>query len=136
MNITACCCRVPVRDGHLESVVVELKEDVDEKTVHSVLSSFQGIPQERKLATAPERPLIVKTENSRPQPVLDAYSGRPVRSEGMAVTVGRLRKKGNKICLFLLVHNTIRGAAGTCILSAELAASEGYLNFQGGQRNG
>jgi len=127
LDIKASCCRVPVRDGHLESVFVELDEDVDPETLLRTLSSYRGIPQERRLPTAPEKPLVVREENNRPQPLLDACAGTPERAEGMAVTVGRLRKKGRSINLFLLVHNTVRGAAGTCILNAELAMTEGYM---------
>ena len=74
-----------------------------------------------KLPTAPEKPIIVRTEENRPQPLLDKDAGSPDRTKGMAVTVGRIRKKGKKLNFFLLVHNIIRGAAGTCILNAELA---------------
>ena len=34
------------------------------------------------------------------------------RARGMAVTVGRLRARGTRCGFFLLVHNTVRGAAG------------------------
>jgi len=54
-------------------------------------------------------------------------AGSPERAKGMAITVGRVRKKGLRLNLFLLVHNTIRGAAGTCILNAELALQSGYI---------
>lgn len=127
LEVNASCCRVPTRDGHLESVIVELDEDVDIKTISDTLSSFRGIPQEMKLPTAPEVPVIVRTEENRPQPLLDRDAGTPERARGMAVSVGRIRKKGKKVNFFLLVHNTIRGAAGTCILNAELAVMRNYL---------
>jgi aspartate-semialdehyde dehydrogenase len=127
LKVNASCCRVPTRDGHLESVVVELDEDVDVKTISDTLSSFRGITQEMKLPTAPEVPVIVRTEENRPQPLLDRDAGTPERARGMAVSVGRIRKKGKKVNFFLLVHNTIRGAAGTCILNAELAVMRSYI---------
>jgi aspartate-semialdehyde dehydrogenase len=45
----------------------------------------------------------------------------------MAVSIGRIRKKGGKLNFFLLVHNTIRGAAGTCILNAEFALRKNLI---------
>ena len=46
----------------------------------------------------------------------------------MAVKVGRIRKKDGRVNFFLLVHNTIRGAAGASVLNAEYALAKGYLN--------
>ena len=108
--------------------MVELNEDVDYEAISRALSSFRGIPQDLKLPTAPEAPVIVRFEEDRPQPLLDRDAGIPERAKGMAVTVGRIRKKGNRINFFLLVHNTIRGAAGTCILNAELAYKRNFFN--------
>lgn len=130
LEVNASCCRVPTREGHLESIVVELEEDVDSETISRALSSFRGIPQDLKLPTAPEVPVIVRAEKNRPQPILDRDAGSPERAKGMAIVVGRIRKKGQKVSLFLLVHNTIRGAAGTCILSAELAVMNEYIIFE------
>ena len=45
----------------------------------------------------------------------------------MAVTVGRLRSRGTRCSFFLLVHNTVRGAAGGCVLNAELALKKNLL---------
>jgi aspartate-semialdehyde dehydrogenase len=127
IEVNASCCRIPVKDGHLESVIVELDEDLDIETISKTLSSFKGIPQDMRLPTAPEAPIILRTEDNRPQPALDVYAGAPERAKGMAITVGRIRKKDNRINFFLLVHNTIRGAAGTCILNAELAVEKNYI---------
>lgn len=125
--INASCCRVPVREGHLMSVVIELKENADVQDVENALSTFKGAPQEMKLPTAPERPLIVVNDEDRPQPILDVRAGCPERARGMAVTIGRIRKKAGSINLFLLVHNLVRGAAGTCILNAELAVRKNLI---------
>jgi len=127
LDIHASCCRVPVRDGHLESVTLDMASDFDLNAAREALASFQGAPQRMKLPTAPENPILVTGEIDRPQPVLDVMAGRPERAEGMAITVGRMRKNGRRMNFFLLVHNTIRGAAGTCILNAELALRSGYI---------
>lgn len=128
VTINASCCRVPVRDGHLLSLRLDLARDPGPDEVASVLSSFRAAPQDLRLPSAPVRPLIVRFEEDRPQPLLDAMAGRPERARGMAVTVGRIRKKGRSVNCFALVHNTIRGAAGTCLLNAELAFRYGILH--------
>lgn len=126
-DIIASCARIPVRDGHLESVVVELESDIDLEDIMRAMIDFKGVPQEKRLPTAPERPIIVFEESDRPQPLLDAYAGSPERARGMAISVGRIKKLGRKIRFFLLVHNTIRGAAGCSLLNAELAYEQKRL---------
>jgi aspartate-semialdehyde dehydrogenase len=126
--VRANCCRVPVRDGHLLSVSVEFDKPVTEKAAADALSGFRGLPQKWNLPSAPAQPVIVRTEEARPQPILDAWAGSPERARGMAVTAGRLRARGHFLDLFGLVHNTVRGAAGTCLLTAELALKQGLLD--------
>ena len=126
--VRASCCRVPVREGHLLSVSVEFEGAVGEDAAAEALASFRGLPQEMGLPSAPERPVIVRTEDNRPQPALDVWAGTPARARGMAVTAGRLRSRGRILDLFGLVHNTVRGAAGACLLTAELAARQGLLH--------
>jgi aspartate-semialdehyde dehydrogenase len=127
-SVNATCCRVPVRVGHLMSVVIRFAGAADAAAVANALASFRGAPQELGLPTAPERPLVVREEEDRPQPALDVDAGRPERARGMSVTVGRIRGKSGAVNLILLVHNTVRGAAGTCLLTAELAAAENLVN--------
>ncbi|MFQ5721379.1 MAG: aspartate-semialdehyde dehydrogenase, partial [Candidatus Aminicenantales bacterium] len=127
LEVNTSCCRVSTREGHLESIVAELDEDVDPNTIGRALSSFRGVPQEMRLPTAPKVPVVVRTEENRPQPLLDKDAGTPERAKGMAVTVGRIRKKGKRINFFLLVNNLIRGAAGTCILDAEFGVEKNLI---------
>jgi aspartate-semialdehyde dehydrogenase len=115
--------RVPVIDGHTMTVSVELAGNPPISDVNKALSESRGRPQELGLPTAPAQPIIVKSEDSRPQPRLDADLG-----DGMTVSVGRVR-----VCpvfthkFVALGHNTVRGAAGAAILNAELMAAEGLL---------
>lgn len=123
--IDATCNRVPVRDGHTECVSVSFvrtPEDVNE--IIEVLNNFRGLPQELQLPSAPEHPVEYTHDENRPQPILDRNKGN-----GMTVTVGRLRPATIFDYSFtLLVHNTIRGAAGAAILNAELLYKQGYLD--------
>jgi len=121
--ISAQCNRVPVIDGHLESVSVKLKKHASAAEVSEALASFTGEPQKLGLPTAPAHPILVSHEADRPQPRRDRDAGR-----GMSVTVGRIRPCPLLDFKFtVLVHNTVRGAAGAAILNAELLADRGLL---------
>ncbi len=125
--VDATCTRVPVRDGHMESVLVEVGKNTSAGEVSDLFSSFRSLPQELSLPSAPVRPVIYTAEKDRPQPVLDVNAGSPARAKGMAATVGRLRVEGSKVRFIVLTHNTIRGAAGGSVLNAEILRSKGVL---------
>ncbi|KZX17437.1 aspartate-semialdehyde dehydrogenase [Methanobrevibacter filiformis] len=117
-RISASCHRVAVIDGHTEAVFVELEDNANIGDIKTKMSNFKSLPQELDLYSAPKNPIIIKEEDDRPQPRLDRNS-----SNGMGVTVGRLRKdiiSNNSFKYVLVGHNTIRGAAGASILNAEL----------------
>ncbi len=120
------CNRVQVLDGRTETLYSEFPRAVEPSEVVRAFESFRGAPQRLKLPTAPAQPIIVRMENDRPQPRLDRMSGSV---PGMSVVVGRVRNviDDKSLMLTLLSHNTIRGAAGTAILTAELMQREGYV---------
>lgn len=121
--VSAQCNRVPVQDGHLESVRIKLKKKATVEQVIAALESFTGLPQELKLPTAPAQPIIVRSEKDRPQPRLDRDAGN-----GMATVVGRISKDTIfDFKLTLISHNTVRGAAGAALLNAELLVAKGLL---------
>jgi len=126
-KVMANCARVPVVDGHLESLVLKLKGSPSLIEIASALSEFRAEPQELKLPSAPEAPIIVRTEKDRPQPVYDALAGSPDRAKGMASTVGRIREGNGYYKMFILSHNTLRGGAGGSMLNAELFKAKGLL---------
>src|SRR5437868_3944140 len=120
---SAHCNRVSVRDGHTETVSVTLRGSPSPNAVKNAMRDFRGRPQQLKLPTAPERPIHVRDDRDRPQPVLDRETER-----GMAAVVGRVREDpAMGIKYVVLTHNTIRGAAGASVLNAELLAAEGCL---------
>lgn len=122
-TISAQVNRVPVIDGHTMTVSVELDARPSPDEVADALRTFRGRPQALGLPTAPDPPIVVMAEPTRPQPRLDADLGG-----GMAVSVGRIRTCPVLSHKFVaLGHNTIRGAAGASILNAELMAAEGLL---------
>lgn len=125
--VSAQTTRVPVVDGHTESVFVTLASAAGLDAVRDAFRGFRSVPQERNLPSAPEHPVLLLDADDRPQPRLDIN-----RERGMASIVGRVRAcplMGYKF--IVLGHNTIRGAAGAAILNAELLQSDGYLDGSG-----
>src|ERR1700691_5448294 len=121
--MSAQCNRVAVEDGHTESISVRFTTKAEAKDIIAAWNEFRSEPQELKLPSAPERPVIYLTENDRPQPRFDVDLGA-----GMSSAVGRLRPCGVLDWKFTVrSQNTIRGAAGAAVLNAELLKAKGYL---------
>jgi aspartate-semialdehyde dehydrogenase len=115
--------RVPVIDGHTICLSLKLDQSASPDHVASVLAAFRGAEAARDLPSSPSLPLVVRSEADRPQPRLDRDAGA-----GMQVTVGRIREcPVLDLRLVLVVHNTVRGAAGGSILNSELLVQEGYV---------
>ncbi|KAI9193038.1 uncharacterized protein BJ171DRAFT_535091 [Polychytrium aggregatum] len=125
LRVSASCNRVPVLDGHTESVFLEFKNQPapSPEQVAEALSSFVSVPQTLKVPSAPAQAIVVTEKPDRPQPRLDIMEGG-----GNAVTVGRIRKCNIfDIKFTVLSHNTILGAAGSSIMNAEVAVAKGYV---------
>ena len=122
--VSAMTYRVPVEDGHTESVSVGLSRRVPASDVESAWRDFRGPEDVAALPSAPRRPIHYLSETHRPQPRRDVDT-----EQGMATMVG-----GLKPCRLLdwkftvLGHNTVRGAAGASVLNAEYAAVKGLLD--------
>ncbi len=124
--VSAACTRVPVFDGHLETVTVKLPAGVEPgiDEVAAVLSSWRGMPQDRSLPSAPAQPIEVLPEPDRPQPARDV-----LRNKGMSTLVGRLRADPiGSFKMVIMGHNTVRGAAGAAILNAEAFVALGHFD--------
>jgi aspartate-semialdehyde dehydrogenase len=121
--ITAQCVRVPVSDGHLAAVFVTFERPPAKDQILAAWREFAGRPQQLALPSAPRPFLHYFEDEARPQTRLDRDAG-----DGQAVTIGRLRPDALFDWRFVaLSHNTVRGAAGGAILTAELLTSDGYL---------
>ncbi|EYE89118.1 aspartate-semialdehyde dehydrogenase [Fervidicella metallireducens AeB] len=124
--ITAQCIRVPVSDGHMAAVFVSFDKKPSKEEILERWKTFKGKPQELNLPNAPEQFLTYFEEENRPQTKLD----RDIE-KGMGITVGRLREDSLFDYKFVcLSHNTLRGAAGGSVLTAELLAAERYFNLK------
>jgi aspartate-semialdehyde dehydrogenase len=121
--ITAQCLRVPVTDGHMAAVFVAFERKPSRDQILSAWKEFGGKPQQLGLPSAPKPFLQYFEDDTRPQTKLDRDAGN-----GQAVTIGRLRTDPIFDWRFVaLSHNTVRGAAGGAVLTAELLTSDGYL---------
>lgn len=121
--ISASCIRVPVSDGHLITINIKFRRKASQKALIRSLENFENPLNALDLPSAPRQFLTYFKELDRPQTRLDRDL-----SGGMGISVGRLRKDavlGWK-CV-ALSHNTIRGAAGGSILTAELLVKKGYI---------
>lgn len=121
--ISTQCIRVPVSDGHLAAVFVSFEDKPSKEAILEHWANFKGKPQLLGLPNAPEQFLTYFEENDRPQTNLD----RDIE-KGMGIALGRLRSDSLFDYKFVcLSHNTLRGAAGGAVLTAELLVAEGYL---------
>jgi aspartate-semialdehyde dehydrogenase len=124
MKISAHCNRVAVTDGHTACCSIQFagKKPSAEEIIH-IWRGFRALPQELKLPSAPDPVMIYRDEIDRPQAQKDRDAGN-----GMSITVGRLRKCNVFDYRFIgLHHNTVRGAAGGAILTAELLKAKGWV---------
>ncbi len=118
-TVSAQCFRVDVLDGHTAAVRVKLRKT---STFEEVIEAMTNYPR-LELRSSPEHFIEVCDEPSRPQPRLDRDRGN-----GMTITVGRLFPDNIFDYRFVaLSHNTVRGAAGSTILNAELLIARGII---------
>lgn len=122
--ISAHCNRVSVVHGHTACVSLEFEGKKPElEEIVSIWRNFRSVPQQLELPSAPLLPIVYRDEENRPQPRKDRDA-----QNSMAVTVGRLRRDNIFDIRFVgLHHNTVRGAAGGCILTAELLKAKEYI---------
>ena len=125
LKVSCTCTRVPVLDGHTESVFVETKETVEAQDVKEEMVKFSKNVTITGLPSAPKDYIIVHDDPTRPQPRID----REI-NDGMTTVVGRLRKdtafdKGIKY--MLLSHNEKMGSAKGAVLLAELLKNRNIL---------
>jgi aspartate-semialdehyde dehydrogenase len=118
LRISCTCTRVPVLDGHTESVFVKTKKHAEPDKVKNEMLKFSKSVTAKKLPSTPKEYIIVYDDPTRPQPRID----REI-NDGMTTFVGRLRKDtvfDNGVKYILLSHNEKMGSAKGAVLLAEL----------------
>lgn len=121
--ITTQCIRVPVSDGHTAAVFVKFKKKPSKEQIIEAWRNFKGVPQELELPSAPKQFIQYCEEDNRPQARFDRDY-----ENGMGISLGRLREDIVYDYKFVgLSHNTLRGAAGGAVLTAELLVAQKYI---------
>jgi len=124
--ISAQCLRVPVQDGHMAAVSVSFDTKPSRQEILSAWQNYQTLPQQLDLPSAPTPFLTYFEQDDRPQTRLDRDIG-----SGMGIAIGRLREDSLFDYRFVcLSHNTLRGAAGGGVLTAELLYRQGYITAE------
>ena len=123
--ITTQCIRVPVLNGHTAAVFVTFEEGKkpSKEEIIRVWREYSGVPQELKLPSAPEHFIQYLEDDNRPQVSMDVDY-----ENGFGVSMGRLCEDTVFDYKFVgLSHNTVRGAAGGAVLTAELLTAKKYI---------
>ncbi|MDF2803148.1 MAG: aspartate-semialdehyde dehydrogenase [Anaerocolumna sp.] len=121
--ITTQCIRVPVSDGHTAAIFVSFDKKPTKEEMLKAWKEFKGLPQELNLPSAPKQFIQYLEEDNRPQTKTDREY-----ENGMGISLGRLREDTVFDYKFVgLSHNTLRGAAGGGLLTAELLKAKGYI---------
>ncbi len=121
--ISAQCLRVAASDGHMAAVSVRFAKKPTEEQILERWRNYETEAQRLGLPSAPKPFLQYFEDPARPQTRLDRDFGG-----GFGISIGRLR--GDKIFDYRFVclsHNTVRGAAGGAMLTAELLCAKGWI---------
>jgi aspartate-semialdehyde dehydrogenase len=124
-SVSCTCTRVPVLEGHTESVFVELDRPASEAEVKSAWREHGAAFCAKGYHSSPRQLIVVHDDPFRPQVRLDRDT-----DGGMATTVGRLRPDatlGHGWKYLLVSHNTKMGASKGAVLVAEDLIAQGYI---------
>lgn len=125
IRVSCTCTRVPVIDGHTESVFVETTKPIDPKSAKESYEEYSKNISVAGLPSAPPDYYAVHEDPTRPQPRIE----REV-NDGMTTTVGRLEEEplfDNGIKYMLFSHNKKMGSAKGAVLLAEMLYKKGKI---------
>ena len=125
IRISCTCTRVPVIDGHTESVFVETTEQVDPQKAKETYDQYNKEISVANLPSAPEKYYAFHEDPTRPQPRIERTVG-----DGMTTTIGRVEKEElfeNGLKYMLFSHNKKMGSAKGAVLLAEMLYKKGKI---------
>lgn len=125
LRVSASCTRVPVVEGHTETVSVRFarRPAPSPQQVREALVAYTPTVQSAGCPSAPRHAIWVHEEPDRPQPRLDRMF-----QEGAGVSVGRVRQCPVLDIKFVVLSNNVNiGAATSSIINAEMAISKGLV---------
>ena len=88
IRVSCTCTRVPVIDGHTESVFVETSEDIDPSKAKDLYNNYNEEISVSGLPSTPEKYYAFHEDPTRPQPRMEREVG-----DGMTTTIGRVEKE-------------------------------------------
>lgn len=123
--VSCTCTRVPVIDGHTESVFVETEKDIDPDLAKETYNQYNKEISVAGLPSAPEKYYAFHEDPTRPQPRMERDVG-----DGMTTSIGRVEKeelfeKGLKYMLFS--HNKKMGSGKGAVLVGEMLYKKGKI---------
>ena len=125
VRISCTCTRVPVIDGHTESVFVETKDEIDPQRAKQAYDDYNKGVSVEGLPSAPEDYYAFHEDPTRPQPRMERSVG-----DGMTTTIGRVEKEElfeNGLKYVLFSHNKKMGSAKGAVLLAEMLYKKGKI---------
>ncbi len=123
IGVSSTCTRVPVIDGHTESVFVETAKEIDPQMAKQAYDDANREITVRGLPSAPENYYAFHEDPTRPQPRIDREVG-----DGMTTSIGRVEKEDlfdNGLKYVLFSHNKKMGSAKGAVLLAESLYKKG-----------
>ena len=125
IRISCTCTRVPVVDGHTESVFVETKSEIDPQRAKQAYEDYNRSVSTEGLPSAPDEYYAFHEDPTRPQPRMERSVGG-----GMTTTVGRVEKEElfeNGLKYMLFSHNKKMGSGKGAVLLAEMLYKIGKI---------
>ncbi len=125
IRVSCTCTRVPVIDGHTESVFVETSKDIDPAKAKELYNDCNQNNSVEGLPSAPEKYYAFHEDPTRPQPRMERTVGG-----GMTTTIGRVEKEelfDNGLKYVLFSHNKKMGSAKGAVLLAEMLYKKGKI---------
>ena len=125
IKVSCTCTRVPVIDGHTESVFVETSDEIDPAKAKELYNSYNQNNSVEGLPSAPEKYYAFHEDPTRPQPRMERTVGG-----GMTTTIGRVEKEelfDNGLKYMLFSHNKKMGSAKGAVLLAEMLYKKGKI---------
>ena len=123
--VSCTCTRVPVIDGHTESVFVETSKDIDPLKAKELYNGYNQSISVKGLPSAPKNYYAFHEDPTRPQPRMEREVG-----DGMTTTIGRVEKEDlfeNGLKYMLFSHNKKMGSAKGAVLLAEMLYKQGKI---------
>jgi aspartate-semialdehyde dehydrogenase len=125
IKVSCTCTRVPVIDGHTESVFVETEKEIDPIAAKKTYDEYNKSISVAGLPSAPKEYYAFHEDPTRPQPRMEREVGG-----GMTTTSGRVEKEelfDNGLKYMLFSHNKKMGSAKGAVLLAEMLYKKGKI---------